>query len=326
MAKCSRYVLRIVAALMLLILFSLSTTPVFASIPQPTSLQIQEVVAYENTREDGDQLYLVKYYTVCNTTESADELFIFRLLDSGGDEISSAAPYPFYDSGYGLGVVAFYFEADEAPAWQSSLSVQIVGNPLADWDGDPPITTTSGITWNTDSTGDIQELTSAKIMYLAAELEQSWSVEMTTTTSGTTVLSDTGASYFLRVVPYLDEVAPYVLGIYTFTPEYPEESPAEDTYSTQLEEGIEGTIFDVSPSAKSLGISRGALTAAIYYAFVVGLFILLHSKHKFSKGTMLLLWPFVIAGHFIGVPLIVTILGGFLCIGSTVWVFYKGTA
>ena len=33
----------------------------------------------------------------------------------------------------------------------------------------------------------------------------------------------------------------------------------------------------------------------------------------------------VIAGAFIGIPLIVTILGGFLCLISTVWVFYKGT-
>lgn len=327
MAKCSRYVLSGIAVIVLLLLLGLFTIPVLAAVAQPDTFEIQMVQAYQNTREDGDQLYLVTFYIDYDSLpdENADDLFIIRLLDAADDEISSTKPYPFYNQGYSLGVAAFYFEPDEVPTWESSLSIQMAGNPLVDWDGDPPITTTDSITWSTGTLKDVQQLVSAKIIYLATELEQDWAVEMTATTSGITVLSDTGAAYFLRVVPHLTGVAPYVTGQYTFPPEYPEDKPSDDTYSDQLINAIDGTIFDLSGPAQSLGISCGALTASIYYFFVVLFFILLAWKHKINKGVMMLVWPFIIVGAFIGVPLVVTILGGFLCLGTTVIVFYKGT-
>ena len=89
-------------------------TPALASIPQPTILEIQEIAAYENAREEGDQLYIVKYYIAINSTYNADDLFIFRLLDEDDDEIAHTTPYPFNNYGYGLGMVAFYLDADEA--------------------------------------------------------------------------------------------------------------------------------------------------------------------------------------------------------------------
>lgn len=301
--------------------------PVLASIPQPTILEIQEIAAYENAREDGDHLYIVKYYIAINSTYNADDLFIFRLLDEDDDEIAHATPYPFNNYGYGLGVVAFYLDADEAPDWEDNLSVQVIGNPLVDWDGDPPTASSSLIDWHTDTTGQIQQLVSIKVMSLASELERNWGVEMTTTTQGVTILSDTGAAYFLRIVPYLATVAPYVLGQYTFEPDYPvDEKPPSDDYATSLVTAIEGTIFDLSGPARSMGITWGALTAGIYYAFVIAFFVMLIAKRGLKKGMMLLLWPFVIAGAFIGVPLIVTILGGFLCLLSTSWLIYKGVS
>lgn len=328
MAKCSRYVLRAVVAVIVLILLGVFTTPVLAAVALPDSLEIQMVQAYQNTREDGDQLYLITYYIDYAELpdEDASELFIFRLLDGDDNEIASAKPFPFYNYGYDLGVVAFYLEPDEAPAWQSDSSVQIVGNPLIDWSGgDPPVTTTDSMTWNTGTTKEIQELVSAKIIYLATQLEQAWSVEMTAVSGGVTILSDTGSSYFLRVVPHLTGVAPYVLGQYIFTPEFPEEKPSGDTYANTLVEALDGTIFDLSGPARSLKTSPGALAAGIYYPIVVAFFILLINKRKLNKGTMFLLWPFMIAGAFIGVPLIVTIIAAFIALVSTTWVIYKGT-
>ena len=331
MAKCSRYVLRGIAAIMLLVLLGICPIPVLAAVALPDSLEIQMVQAYQNTREDGDQLYLVTYYINYEAeedmpNEDAGELFIFRLLDADGNEVASAKPFPFYNYGYGSGVVAFYFEPDEVPIWRSSLSVQIIGNPLIEWSGgDPPITTTDSMTWNTGTTEEIQKLVSAKIIYLATQLEQAWAVEMTAVSGGMTILSDTGASYFLRVVPHLIEVGPYVLGQYTFTPEFPEGKPSEDTYANTLVEALDGTIFDLSGPARSLKTSPGVLAASIYYPLVVAFFILLLNKQKLNKGTMFLVWPFVIAGAFIGVPLIVTILAAFISFVSTTWVIYKGT-
>lgn len=310
--------------------FMAFTASVGAQVAQPTSLRIDEITAYQNVREDGDQLYLVVYYIAQNTTYGADQLYIFRLLDAGGAEISRTTCYPYNDNGFGLGVVAFYVDADDAPTWGSNVRVRISGNPLADWDGATPSTQSSLITWNTGTTQEMNTQVSVKIMQLATRLELTWGVAMTETTQGVTVLSSTGAAYFLRVVPYLSEVAPYVLGQYTFLPDYPEQKPElgqpyGTDFADQMEQSILGTIFDLTGPARSLGMSRGALTAALYYIFVTIFFILLIHKLGLRKGMMLLLWPFVIAGAFIGVPLIVTIVGAFLCLGATVWVIYKGS-
>jgi len=304
--------------------------PVSADVQQPTDLDIQDTSAYENARETGDQLYLITYYIDFDDLpeDSAAELFIFRLLDEDDDEIIAANCYAFYNRGYGMGVVAFYLDDDEAPDWDGDYTVQIVGNPLVSWNGTAPSTTTTSIDWTTGSTDDVQQYVSAQIAYIAGELQQSWSVEMTTTQVGSTVLSDTGRSYFLAVVPYLGEVAPYVMGQYTYTPTWPEDSPATDNWGTELESALDGTVFDLGPVIRARGpngLSEGHIKAAIYYTLVVAFFILLLGKHKLSKGTMLLVWPFFVAGIFIGVPLTWTIIVAFLAVGSTVWVFYRGT-
>ena len=61
-----------------------------------------------------------------------------------------------------------------------------------------------------------------------------------------------------------------------------------------------------------------------YYIFVIAFFVLLVSRRGLKKGMMMLLWPFVIAGAWFGVPIVVTILGGFVCLVSTSWLIYKG--
>lgn len=326
MTKKLRWFLPILVAILGILAFVM---PVLASIPQPTTLEIQEITAYENAQIDGGQLYLVPYQIEFATLpdDGADQLFLFRLLDEDGEELAWATPFPFHDKGYGMGVVAFYLEPDDAPDWASNLTVQLIGSPFADWGGNVPSTTLTTITWNTNTTAVIQDLLTSKILELAARLGDDWGVEMVTTVQGITTLSSIGASYFSGVVPYFAQVAPKSMGQYIFTPDYPiDEKPADDTYAAELEAAIHGTIFDLSGVARSWGISRGALTAGIYYAFVIAFFVMLIVKKGLKKGMMLLLWPFVIAGAFFGVPLVVTILGGFLCLISTVWVFYKGVS
>jgi len=300
--------------------------PILAQVPQPTSLEIRDVFAYQDVREDGDQMYLVTYYIVVATNETATDLFTLRLFDEGDVELAQRAPFAYYAGGYGLGVVAFYLGADDAPDWQSAVTIEIAGDPLEDWEGgSPPTTSTNVISWETGASAtDL----SAKILTLAGRLQQSWDTILLTTVQGVTILNDIGKTYFVAVVPYLSEIAPYVMGQYTFTPSYPTEDdrPSETTYATWLEQQIDGTILDISPVARSLGIPRGALIASVYYTFVVIFFVLLISKKGLKKGMMLLAWPVVIGGAFFGVPLVITILGGFFCLISTGWLFYKAVA
>jgi len=50
------------AAIVIVVLFTFSSIPALASIASPDTLQIQEVLVYENCREAGDQLYLITEY------------------------------------------------------------------------------------------------------------------------------------------------------------------------------------------------------------------------------------------------------------------------
>lgn len=317
-----RWVLPVIVALLGVLAI---TSPIAASTPQPVDLELREVVAYENIREDGDQIYLVTYYITINATQNADQLFIFRLKDND-ETIATAAAFPYHDQGYGLGVVAFYMSADDAPIWAGNISVQVIGNPLVEWDGDLPSTVFDDITWNTGTAQEVAGLLSSKILYLATLLGQSWGVEMVTTVQGVTTLTSTGASYFMVVIPYAGEILPYIFGQYIFSPDFPiDGKPAPDDYANWLEESVEGTVFDLGPLERAHHWSANTLRTGVYYTFVIALFVLLIAKNKLNKGTMLLFWPFVVAGAFFGVPLQVTVIAGFFCLISTVWVFYKGT-
>lgn len=302
--------------------------PVLASVEQPTTLEIQEIEAYENYHEEDAQLYIATYYIDFENTpgEDVDELFLFQLLDDGGDALVTKTAYPFHDDGYGLGVVAFYLDAGDAPTWESEVSVKVVGNPMVEWEGGIPNNSSDVIAWNTGTMEEIEEMVSAKVLELAAELEEAWGVDMVTTSGGVTTLTDDGATYFVNVVPYLGIEAPAVFGQYIFGPDYPiDAKPPSDNYADWLATSIDDTIFDLGPVERAHHISAGSLGTGIYYGFVIFLFVLLISKGKLNKGTMLLFWPFVVAGAFFGVPLQVTIIAGFLCLISTVWIFYKGT-
>lgn len=321
--KLARWFLPILIAVLGILVF---VTPALASVPQPTTLEIWEISAYENTREDGDQLYIVQYYIVENSTYNANQLFIFRLFDEDDNELSHTTPYPYNDQGYGMGVVAFYIDADDAPDWESGVYVMVVGNPLIDWDGGYASSTTmSIIDWNTGTQTDMQEAVWNKIIGLASELTASWGTAMTTTTQGILVLTDYGANYFLQVVPYLSTIAPFTLGQYIFPPDYPiDEKPASDSYADSLVNGIAGTVFDISPTARSWGVDRGMLTAFLWYSAAIGFVLALIMKRGLKKGAMLIMWPFVVAGSFFGVPLMIAIIGSFLWLISGVWMFYKG--
>lgn len=318
-----------VAAIVVAVLFNVSSLPVLASIASPDTLQIQDVQVYENGRESGDQLYLIPYYIHYETEpdETAEELFILRLLDSEGSEIASTKPYAFYNDGYDLGVMAFYLDADDAPDFEASLTVQLTGDPLADWTGDVPLVTTDGITWTTGQTDEIRRIISTRIITLASELEQAWTTEMITTTQGTTILSSTGAAYFLRVVPYLPTLASYALGTYTFTPDFPDGDVTDNDYADQLEAAIDGTLLDLSPIIRSMPaatrLSRGAVLGIIYYTCLAGLLLAIVSKKKLKKGTGLLAFAAIIGLSFFGVPLTVAIIAAFISLISISYVILK---
>lgn len=310
------------------------TVPVLA-IGQPDSISLDSVYVYRNCRETGDQLYICEYTIEYSSLpdESVTEAYILRLMDEDDDELDHTYPYSYYNKGYGQGVAALYFDADDAPEWEGVLTMELIGNPFADWEGGLPEDTVNSVNfdlWQDNELGVTQTLVGGRVIDMALTLETAWSKDMVTVNDeGAQVLTSYAAGYFINVIPNLYEIAPDIFaggqGGWTGTmePEIPEEVERTD-YADELENNIIGTPFDLTPMADQWGVSRGALTAILYYGCVVGILVLVARRVGSYKPMMLLSIPFVIVGAFIGVPLIATILAGLAGLGMTAYtLFYK---
>lgn len=122
----------------------LMASPAYA-IPEADSVNINGVYVYRHCLESDDNLFLVDYTITYGTNpdEGANEAYIFRLMD-GAVELGSTSAYAYYDDGYGRGLAAIYFTADEVTSlgitWEDPYTIQIDGNPTLPWTSDTATT------------------------------------------------------------------------------------------------------------------------------------------------------------------------------------------
>ena len=310
--------------------------PVFA-IDDPDVLQINAIWVYRNCMEDEDQLYLIDYtldydpdsdpLTDDNPDENITEAFLVRLMN-GAVELGSTAPYAFYDEGYDRGVIALYFSAADAPGWEGAYTMILVGNPTLAWGADPPETSVGTFDlWQDWPISTTQEILSSRILWLADQLELAWAVDMIETTASGSKLTEYGESYFVNVIPDLRTMAPLAFTGQIIQPEVEKREFTED-YSDDLAASVVGTPLDLTPLANAFNLSREVVTTVLYYAGVVVFIALLVSKIKNYKPAILMTIPCVIGGAFLGVPLVITILAGFLSLIMVAYILFyqKSTA
>ena len=311
-------------------------TPVLA-IEQPDDLSLEGVWVYRNCREEDDQLYLVleliDYSVSGEPSYGADETYMVRLRD-GDDTLKYTYPVSYHNNGYDMGVVAIYFgPGDDAPDWEGLYTMQLLGNPFQDWPGGVPSDSTSTFDlWQDNEIAITQSVVESRIIWLANELESDWGVDMVTQSDeGEDVLTSYAAAYFVNVVPYMWDIAPGVFSSSeympseTVQPDIPSETAGTD-YADALENLILDTPLDLTPLADIFGVSRGGLTAFLYYGAVAAGMIIIARRLGTYKPVMLLSIVPVIVGAFIGVPFIVTALVALMALGMTGWaLFYKGS-
>ena len=326
--KLTRWLLPTFVAIILTLVL---VTPALAINP-PNSISVDGVWVYRNCREEGDQLYLTYYsinYTT-NPTETVTEAYFNRLMN-GAVELRATVPFAYYDDGYGDGVVAIYFDADDAPAWEGSYTMKMMGNPFLSWNGSVPEASLSTFNiWQDNPIIVTQTVLAGRIIELAEDLETAWGQDMVTESdTGQDVLTSYGLAYFVNVIPYLAEMAPDVysedasMGGAVFEPDIPDEVERTD-YADSLEAAIIGTPFDLTDLANRFNVSRGAMTAILYYGCAVTMLIILGRRLHTYKPMMLLSIPVVILGSFIGVPFEATILAGLAGLGMTAYsIWYK---
>ena len=327
--KTTRWFLPLLLALMGVFMF---VTPCLAISP-PDDIDILGVWAYRNCRETGDQLYLVEYEINDSPTpsETVTEAYMVRLMD-GNTTLSYVYPFAYHNKGYDKGVAAIYFSSADPPDWDGPYIMELLGSPFSEWEGELPSVLYFPFDLWQDNDKDItQVLVGSRIIWLAEELEADWGDNMVETSlTGKQVLTTYGAGYFTNVVPYLSDIAPKIfpegsqsMPTTIVSPEIPPEQERTD-YADSLVSGIIGTPLDLTPLANTLGVSRGALTAILYYAMVLVLLVVVTRRIGSYRPAMLFGGFLMIVGSFVGVPLIAAILGGLMGLGMIGFtIFYK---
>lgn len=210
----------------LLAVFVLTTTPVYADTPDPDSPpSVEQFNVWRNARETGDMLFLIyaniPYATLPDLPVT--QTFIWRLFDTDDTtEFGSTVGYAYNDDGYGYNVYSLYFSAAEVTAlglvWGTTYTVRLSGNPAA---FDTPPVYNYGLSASDYSTltvtASVQAEIAVRILELAADLDTKWGLaavySLLTENETSTVLSIYGEAFFRGAIFGLQAFAPSVFSI-----------------------------------------------------------------------------------------------------------------
>lgn len=298
--------------------------PVLA-IDDPDAMYINSVFAYRHVEELNDVAFLINIDT--QYADLPDEIitqsFLVIVVDEDGNQVASAAPYTFVDSGYGLNCVWIRIDADESPEWLADYSVWLVGNPTLDWSGDVPKKTASVSRWMvSDSIEQTSEFIASRVLYIADQLELEWSLDIIEeVATGGSALTTTGASYFMNVIPNLRTIAPGAFSSGTIQPVYDDIEYNRDAADALIEEK-EDTPLDLSELADTIGISEIALSSGLW--FIVSLFIMGGCvKFGLGKATIIIFDICLVAGTLLGMlDMVVYIALGVVCAILTPFILF----
>jgi hypothetical protein len=178
----------------------------------PDTLAIQDAIVCRDLLETGDFFvavhYLILYDPTAEPTDTAQDLFLVRLMD-GADELGVVTPYPYYNDGYDQGIVALYFSAADAPTWGDPYTVTLQGTPAA-WATPPTTSLVLGPSNYSGLTGQAENQAALYGWMIDAieSLESNWSVTLLETSEEGAILDETGQTYMTGAIPGLQALCP----------------------------------------------------------------------------------------------------------------------
>jgi len=268
----------------------------------PDDTDIREVYVFRNLLTDDvvnyDQLYVVHYdiaYAVTPLDYTVKESFIFELRDGAGALIGSQLAYAYANSGYGQGVVAFYFDETEAPAWGGGYTVRITKNPVIPTviPNHDMVLDATNYSASTDHETNQQALADT-ILDICEYLESEWLISLTSEQDSGTTLSSSGEKYFRTTIAGIQTMAPALFFLQSATIDTSTRtwgSSLSETYESRLygADGISGTADD---NWMKIAIQRPLDELNISYTLGIGLLvviicvILVWQSHKHFQSAM----------------------------------------
>ena len=230
--------------------------PVSADTASPNATSINESFVWQNVLETGDYLLIIQYgvnYTTIPTTDITDT-FVFRLMDeTNTNEIGVIEAYSYNNSGYGAGIAAWYFDADNAPAWGQPYWIRIEGKTGV-FDS-PPVYNfnLSGSAYSSEAVqSNVQNEMANELIELAKQIGNSWSpsVALTEEAETGTILSVYGEAYFRSAIPGIQSMCPqlFFLQIYDVT-------VTNTTWSTNQSDASAATVQNSTAGTAIIGIA-----------------------------------------------------------------------
>jgi hypothetical protein len=176
---------------------------------------LPDTVVYNSLISENDTLFVVPYSIVYGTTPSLsiDKTFIFSLIDpTTNATLGSTTAYPYYNYGYGQGLVSLYFASNNI-TWGSTYNFQVAENPSSfttPQNFNFVIGTSSYSPYTSNHTAN-QALLQTKVTTIAQQLTIAWGMGATPLTepggSGT-ILSSYGEAYFRNAIYGLQNMCP----------------------------------------------------------------------------------------------------------------------
>ena len=336
-------IIRVVGAFLLALLpIVVSGAPVRAytgTVPQPATLNVAGVWAYQSILVPSDQLYVIDYTityssptgTVMNSTYgAASQFFIIQLLNSSTmASIMDVPAWSVWGGGYSRNIALLYI-ASPTVTWGGSTPVgaRIQGNPLVTggWaGGTTPNSTVHNVDrWSsfTDVATTRRELTTNLrnlMLGLSADLQAQGVILsdtqlVTQSEAGSIVLSSAGQSYLSQLyyvslpgsgvnqaIGVLKTIAPDLFDVNT----RPEVDPRGygGNYAGSLVTDLAGTPLDLSPVSAKIGISSGWIGAGLFViAFLVLAWFL--TRRGLSPRLIIVLGAFgIVFGSFFLLPM-----------------------
>lgn len=278
---------RTILLILLLAIFLISNTPVYADTADPDSTPtIESFNVYRNLLETGDWLLVIYAnipYSVLPSTP-VTSTFIWRMIDVDGvTELGDTVGYAYNDDGYGYNVYSMYWSAAEVTAngmvWNTAYTVRLSGNPAV---FDTPPTYNYNIAIGDYSTltitFEVQAELGARILVIAADLENKWGLSVTTSlltqTDAGTVLSLSGEAFFRGAIFGIQALAPTIFSVIIRNLNIIDRTWT-DNYSSNLVTMWTGTWVETSQEAgKALfGTDYDLLSIIMLLAMSVGLLI-----------------------------------------------------
>lgn len=255
---------------------------------EPDSVNLSDIMLFQDLITTGDILAVAPYNIPFGTTPADDisDTFLFEMRSENSTSlVGTVTAYPFYDSGYGQGLVSFYLES--GGSWGDAYVFRVQQNPAyypsaQYWDF------TIGAT-NYNGESDQALALRAYVIARAQELEIPYNMELISSNDGVITLSTYGEIYFQNAIPGLATMAPALFSLQVRTPDYTKRS-WDYTVANALRTQFQGTfIYDAMTGWAGLFSSDIPTGANFFSVFLFLVLLIVDLKYfKASRDAALL--------------------------------------